>query len=155
MSVPQLGGCECAEIRYRLTSDPVTLYACHCTDCQTATGSSFALSMFVTRDSIELLQGEPQLREFDLPDGRKRRAFVCPRCGTQRWSDRRRLPNLLNLQPGTLDDTSWFQPIGHIWTRSAQHWVTIPPDALRYEKQPDDPLPLVQAWKSRDARSSR
>ena len=155
MSVPQLGGCECAEIRYRLTSDPVTLYACHCTDCQTATGSSFALSMFVTRDSIELLQGEPQLREFDLPDGRKRRAFVCPRCGTQLWSDRRRLPNLLNLQPGTLDDTSWFQPIGHIWTRSAQHWVTIPPDALRYEKQPDDPLPLVQAWKSRDARSSR
>ncbi len=67
MSFPQLGGCECAKIRYQLASDPVTVYACHCTDCQTATGASYALSMYVARDAIKLLRGEPQLREYDHP----------------------------------------------------------------------------------------
>ncbi len=149
MSFPQLGGCECAKIRYQLASDPVTVYACHCTDCQTSTGASYALSMYVARDAIKLLRGDPQLREYDLPDGRRRRAFTCVECGASLWSENHTLPELLNLQPGTLDDTSWFRPVGHIWTRSAQPWVTIPPDSLRYEKQADDPLPLVRAWKSR------
>ena len=149
MSFPQPGGCECEKVRYQLTSDPVTVYACHCTDCQTATGASFALSMYVARDAIKLLRGEPQLREFNLSDGRERRAFACAECGASLWGERRNLPELLNLQPGTLDDTSWFRPVGHIWTRSAQPWVTIPPEALRYEMQPEDPLPLVRAWKSR------
>jgi len=149
MSFPRPGGCECEAIRYQLTSDPITVYACHCTDCQTATGASFALSMYVDRDAVELLRGEPKLREFDLSDGRVRRAWVCAACGTALWGKNRKLPELLNLQPGTLDDTSWFRPVGHIWARSAQPWVTIPPEALRYEKQLDDPLALVRAWKSR------
>jgi hypothetical protein len=58
-------------------------------------------------------------------------------------------PTLLNLQPGTCDDTSWLQPVGHIWTRSAQRWFVLPDGVLRYEAQPDDILPLVRAWKSR------
>ena len=149
MRFPQPGGCECASIRYELNSDPITVYACHCTDCQTATGASFALSMYVSRDAIKLLGGEPKLREYNLPDGRERRARVCSACGVALWGERRNLPELLNLQPGTLDDTSWFRPVGHIWTRSAQPWVTISPEALRYEEQSADPLPLVRAWKSR------
>ncbi len=149
LSFPQPGGCGCARVRYELSSDPVTVYACHCTDCQTATGASFALSMYVARDAIKLLLGEPELREFQLPDGRERRAFACPRCHMSLWGVRRDLPELLNLQPGTLDDTAWLRPVGHIWTRSAQPWVTLPPEDLQYEKQPEDTLPLVRAWKSR------
>ena len=57
--------------------------------------------------------------------------------------------SLFHLQPGTLDDTSWLQSVGHIWTRSAQSWFPLPEDALCYEAQPEDMLPLVRAWQSR------
>ena len=146
------GGCLCGAIRYRFSGDPVTLYACHCTDCQVATGSSFALSMLVPRESIELLQGKPELCEVDLPDGRRKRAFRCTGCGTHLWGAPQRVPQVLNLNPGTLDDTSWFEPVGHIWTRSAQPWVRIPADTLCYERQPEDMLPLVRAWKARSTK---
>ena len=146
------GGCLCGAIRYRLRGDPVTLYACHCTDCQTSTGSSFALSMLVPRESIEVRQGEPELCEVDLPDGRRKRAFRCASCGTHLWGAPQRVPQVLNLHPGTLDDTTWFEPVGHIWTRSAQPWVRIPADTLRYEQQPEDMMPLVRAWKARSTR---
>jgi hypothetical protein len=149
MSFPQLGGCGCEALRYRLSSDPLTVYACHCTDCQTETGSSFALSMYVVREAVELLCGEPRLREFSLPDGRLRRSLVCGECGTALWGEGGDRPELRNLQPGTLDDTSWAQPIAHIWTRSAQPWISLALGSLQYEMQPDDPLALVRAWKSR------
>ena len=143
------GGCSCERVRYDLVADPITLYACHCTDCQTETGTSFALSMFAHRDSIVLTRGEPRPSEYLLPDGRERRSQRCPDCNVVLWGNPRRFPELLNLQPGTLDDTTWLRPVGHIWTRSRQPWVAIPADALCYESQPEDILPLVRAWKNR------
>jgi hypothetical protein len=146
---PRSGGCVCGATRYQLTADPVTLYACHCTDCQKATGTSFALSMIVNRESIVVVQGEPKLDACRLDDGREKHSFGCPACNTALWGAPVEFPNLLNLEPGTLDDTSWFRPAGHIWTRSAQTWFAIPEGVLRYDQQPDDMLPLIRAWKAR------
>jgi SAM-dependent methyltransferase len=146
------GGCLCGAIRYRFSGDPLTLYACHCTDCQVSTGSAFVLSMPVPRESIELLHGTPEFVETVLPDGRPKRSFRCPRCATHLWGAPIRAPQVLNLHPTTLDDTSWLDPVGHIWTRSALPWVVIPQGALSYPRQPEDFLELVRAWKSRPAR---
>ncbi len=152
MSDARLGGCLCGAVRYRLNGDPITFYVCHCTDCQTASGSSFALSMLVPRDAIELLRGVPELHEVDLPDGRRKRANRCPICATNVWGAPHRFPQILNLHPGTLDDTSWLEPVGHIWTRSAQPWLRMPMDGLCYEQQPEDMMPLIRAWKARSAK---
>ncbi len=146
---PQLGGCLCGAVRYELIADPVTLYACHCTDCQTSTGTSFALSMIVNRESVALVRGDPELHAFHMDDRRQKHNYQCSACNTTLWSAPVDFPNLLNLQPGTLDDTSWLQPVGHIWTRSAQRWFRLPAGTLHYEAQVDDILPLVRAWKSR------
>jgi len=146
---PVEGGCACGAVRYRLLEDPLELHACHCTDCQRLTGSAFVLSMPVRRPAVELLRGEPARVEFETVSGIPRCERYCPACGTRIWSEPQHYPDLLTLRPGTLDDTSWLRPIAHIWTHSAQPWVTIPDDVLRYEKEPDDALKLVRAWKSR------
>jgi len=33
------GGCTCGAVRYRLTDAPMFAHCCHCTSCQTETGS--------------------------------------------------------------------------------------------------------------------
>lgn len=148
-SFPQDGGCLCGDLRYSLGEDPVTLYACHCTDCQRQTGSSFALSMIVRRTALRLVQG--QAREFSvkLADGRTKGGFFCNRCVTKLWGDSR-IANLAVLDPGTLDDTSWVRPVGHIWTHSAQSWVKFEADVLVYSGAPQEEgvLALVRAWKA-------
>ena len=53
VAFPQHGGCLCGDLRYSLAEDPLTLYVCHCTDCQRQTGSSFALSMLVRLEALE------------------------------------------------------------------------------------------------------
>jgi hypothetical protein len=148
---PVSGGCACGAVRYRLLEDAVELHACHCTDCQTATGSAFVMSMMVKRGSVEVERGEPKRFEFDGPDGRHHIDQRCPRCAARLWSESRSIPDLLILRPGTLDDTSWCEPVSHIWTRSAQPWVTIPEHTLNYGQQPtnDEVMAAVRAWRSR------
>jgi hypothetical protein len=151
MILPQRGGCLCGDVRYRLTDEPLTLYACHCTDCQRQTGTSFVLSMFVKRAALELERGELREYSLEMPDGRPKNGRFCGRCSTRLWGEPARFPELAVLRPGTLDDTSWVHPIGHIWTRSAQPWIRLPAESLRFEGQPDAEgvAALVRAWKER------
>ncbi len=133
MPAPYHGGCLCGLIRYRLTDEPLTLYACHCTDCQRRTGSAFALSMPVFKSGLDLLKGEPRTYAVTLSDGRQKHGTFCGECGTRLWGEPPKFPQVVVVQPGTLDDTTWLQPIGHIWTRSAQPWISIPKDTVNFE----------------------
>lgn len=57
MPSPYAGTCMCGQIQFRLNAEPITLYACHCTDCQRRSGGALLLSMWVHRDSLEVLDG--------------------------------------------------------------------------------------------------
>jgi hypothetical protein len=146
---PCEGGCACGAVRYRLLEDPLELHVCHCTNCQSVSGSAFVMCMPVHTRSLERLKGDPEAAAFQTPDGLAKRDRRCPNCGSCVWGEIDRVPEVLALQAGTLDDTKWLKPIAHIWTSSAQPWVEIPTDVLRYEKQPKDNLELVRAWKNR------
>jgi hypothetical protein len=43
---------------------------------------------------------------------------------------------VVTLRIGTRDDSAFFTPDFHIWTRSKQPWIVLPPDVLFYEEQP-------------------
>jgi hypothetical protein len=149
-SFPCAGGCVCGAVRYRLLEDPLELHVCHCPNCQTVSGSAFVMCMPVRTRSLERLQGEPELFSFTSPDGLAKRTRRCPDCGSCIWGEI--TDEIVALQAGTLDDTSWLKPIAHIFTSRAQPWVTIPTDVLLFERQPEDNLELVRAWKSRNHR---
>lgn len=53
---------------------------------------------------------------------------------------------MVSVKPGTLDEKSWLQPVGHLWTKSKQPWMNIPPDTVNYEGQPPDFDALMSAW---------
>jgi len=141
----------CGAVRYRLTEEPLTLYACHCTDCQRHTGTSFALSMIVRREALQLVHGEPRAYAVAVP-GPPRRGKFCGECATRLWGEPARFPHIVVLRPGTLDDTTWLDPVAHIWMRSAQPWVSVPTGALTFETQPQDPMALINLWRERRAR---
>jgi hypothetical protein len=149
MPPPYTGRCLCGATRYRVTEEPLAVYACHCTDCQKRSGSAFALSMWVPRTAIEATQGEATLHTSLTSDGRVRNGRNCAQCGTRLWSEPQNRPALSVVRPGTLDDTSWLRPVAHLWTRSAQPWFVFPEGVARYATQPEDLLELVSLWRNR------
>lgn len=131
------GGCQCGFIRYRITSEASVVYACHCTICQTQSGSAFAMAMRVPAEHFHLLTG--QLKIFERPG--KNQILICsfcPECGTRIHHVPERTPGQVSLKPGTLDDTSWLRPSVHFFSRSAQPWVKIPDDAQIFETMPEN-----------------
>lgn len=69
--------------------------------------------------------------------GRRRFGHFCPSCGV-RLLHGSEGGDEVNIKAGTLDDTSWLYPAGHIWTRSSQPFMRFGDDELVYECQPDD-----------------
>jgi hypothetical protein len=153
MQPPYRGACLCGRIRFRLNAEPLTLYACHCTDCQRRSGGALLLSMWVHRDALEVLEGTPAQVTSIANDARERRNRVCPACRIRLWSEPVSRPTLAILRPGVLDDARSFAPIAHQYVRSALPWFLFPEGVRRYETAPDDPTELVRLW--RDARASR
>ncbi len=136
-TLPLTGGCQCGRHRYTISALPLTVYACHCGDCQTQSGSAFGLSMPVWRNTLTGdLEG---LGSWERKAASRRivKARFCQQCGTRLFHEPSRNPEIVNVKPGTLDDTSWLRPIGHLWLDSAQPWFQVPDGDLRYRAQPD------------------
>lgn len=141
------GGCGCHSVRYQLTGEPLTCYACHCTDCQTSSGSAFTLAMIVNSDDVDVVEGELAINIQDT-NGVEVKRHHCAQCGTALWYSADIYPNILALKPGTFDDTRWFRPIAHLWLRSAQPWVVLDEESSKYQKQPKM-LELFSLWEKR------
>ncbi len=148
------GGCLCGSTRYTVTAEPLTLYACHCTDCQTASGASFTLILVVPSESIAVREGAPRPFARARADGRTKNIFRCPSCLTPLWGVRPDTAGTASVYAGTLESSASLDPVGHIWTRSAQPWIEIPAGGLNYEQQPPDMAPFIRAWKARPSQAA-
>lgn len=148
--LPWTGGCQCGQVRYELTEYPLTLYACHCSECQKQSASAFGLSLMVREQAVQFT-GE--LGEWWRPteSGAGLTCRFCPHCGSRvfhTWDQ----PGVgeadirMNIKGGSLDPQFGIAPVCHIWTRS-KHPVTIIPDGvLVFEKEPDGNDSAIRAF---------
>jgi hypothetical protein len=112
------------------------------------------LAMWVARDALVVRQGELETRSFEL-GGRTRDVKVCGTCGTHLWSEPQNRPTLAVLLAATLERHREFEPVAHIWTKSALPWVTFPAGVATYATQPDDQKELVHIWQDAMRRANR
>lgn len=129
----QTGRCTCDKVRYEITGEPLFTHACHCTLCQRRSGSAFGLSMMVLSDQFSITQGGLVSVEVAADSGNKKFNYFCGGCGTVIYGDSPAQPGIINVRPGTLDDTSWFTVGAHIWIKSKQPWVGLPGDIPCFE----------------------
>ena len=130
------------------------VYACHCTDCQKRSGSSFGLSVWVPRAAIEVTKGTAEAHISTTAEGRAQHLQMCGQCRTRLWSEPPKRPDVAILRGGTLDDTSWLQPVAHIWTRSAQPWFVFPKGIKAYEGQPASMEEIAALWRDYRGRTN-
>ena len=122
------GRCRCGAVRYTLALDDLPLtYACHCTDCQTWSGSAFSQQAVVAEDAIET-SGPITVFELTSPSGRISRQRMCEVCHTRVFNTNSARPGMAVIRAGTLDRSNALIVTAHIWTRSKQPWLELPED---------------------------
>jgi hypothetical protein len=124
MKTPFTGGCACGAIRYECTAEPLSMFKCHCKDCQRVGGGAFSAVVWMSAEAFRVTQGRIQHHYTEsLAGGRHKRGF-CAACGsrlTGGQSDEKPSP-FLGIVAGSLDDPSWFREQMHIFTSDAQPW---------------------------------
>jgi hypothetical protein len=105
------------------------------------------LALVVERSALEVTAGDPELRAFHFGT-KQRRAKICVDCDTRLWAEPLDKPSIAIVMPGTLDQAGEFEPVAHIWTKSALPWVAIPPGVARYERGPAEFNELIRLWQN-------
>ncbi|NWG91124.1 MAG: GFA family protein [Parvularculaceae bacterium] len=144
--LPQTGGCACGALRYELAAPPLMIYNCHCTNCQKITGSAFTVAAAVPEAALTFVKGAPKRVEWNADSGNRRFGLFCGDCGTRIANGQVPSIGMLSLRAGTFDDTGWVEPVGDIWTKSAQKWVKF--GGLTAEGQPKDYSPFIEAFRA-------
>ena len=96
------GACHCGFIAYEATIDPEHVGICHCTDCQTLSGSAFRTYVLAPRDGFRLLTGQPKIYVKTSESGAKRTQAFCPECGTPIYSSAPNDPQVFSIRAGTV-----------------------------------------------------
>lgn len=136
------GGCGCGQVRYVINApQPPTVYACHCTDCQTQSGSAFALQMPVFEAMLSL-SGDLISGERTMPSGASSTIFSCDKCLVRMYSKNSTRAGMIVIRAGTLDDSSAVVPKFHLWVSSRQRWFDIADTAIILEQQPES----IEEW---------
>jgi len=116
------GGCHCGRIAYEAEVDPNAVGICHCTDCQTLTGSAYRVSAPAPAASFRLLRGEPKVYIKTADSGARRAHAFCGDCGSPIYAAAPQDTPTYSLRVGALRQRAELPPRRRIWCRSALPW---------------------------------
>jgi hypothetical protein len=118
------GGCHCGEVAYEAEIDPESAVICHCTDCQTLSGTAFRTVVRSSEEDFTLKSGQLKTYVKTAESGNPRAQVFCPECGTQIYATSvGDGPKVLGLRVGTIHQRDRLPPKRQVWTRSAQKWL--------------------------------
>ena len=119
------GKCGCGATTYKMTSKPICVHCCHCSECQHQTGSAFVLNAIIETDRVEI-DGEVVEHTLPTPSGKGQVITRCATCGVAVFSSyMSRLGKLRYIRVGTMDNPAECPPDVQIFTSSKQPWVTL------------------------------
>ncbi len=129
------GQCHCGQVAFEAEIDPGAVRICHCTDCQTMSGSAYRVTVSAPAATFVLRSGQPKIYIKTAESGNLRAHAFCGNCGAQIYSSASHDPPSYSLRVGTLKQRAQLPPRTQIWFRSALPWVTDLSDVRRIERQ--------------------
>lgn len=126
------GGCQCGAIRYEITGDPINHSLCHCSDCRRSAGALMVGWAMMKHDQLAV-SGEPAV----FASSEHARRHFCIQCGTGLfYTNAENLPNMVDVQTGTLDEPEKYPAQAHIQTAERLLWMASAHELPAFERYP-------------------
>lgn len=130
------GSCHCGQIAFEAELDPDRVRLCHCSDCQSLTGSAFRVAAPCDESAFKLLLGEPKFYVKVAESGARRLQAFCGNCGSPLYatSDGNAGGRTFGIRVGVLRQRDQLPPKHQIWHRSALQWLPPLPGQVHEEQ---------------------
>jgi hypothetical protein len=130
------GQCHCGAITYEAEVDPEKVIICHCSDCQSLSGTAFRTVVPTREQDFRLLSGQPKSYIKTAESGNKREQTFCPECGTPLYATSvGDGPRMFGLRLGAVRQRDQLVPKKQYWARSALPWLPELGSIPKVEKQ--------------------
>lgn len=117
------GGCYCGRILFEAEITPEQITICHCTDCQTLSGTAFRISAPAAIGRFRVTNGTPRQFIKTAASGNRRVQAFCGDCGTALYATAADSVGTINIRTGTIRQRDALTPSREIWCRSAAKWM--------------------------------
>jgi len=118
------GGCHCGAIAYEAEIEPEMVGICHCSDCQTLSGTAFRTVTFASEENFRLTRGEPKVYVKTAESGNKRAQAFCAECGSPIYATSvGEGPKAYGIRLGTARQRNELPPKRQVWHGSAVAWL--------------------------------
>lgn len=118
------GQCHCGFLAYEAEINLDNVLICHCTDCQTLSGTAFRTGVRVAKDDFTLISGEPTFYIKTTDRDKQTAQAFCPQCGSQIYATQVPESEFYAVRTGTVRQRDELIPKFQIWTRSEQPWLS-------------------------------
>ncbi len=130
------GACHCGAIAYEAEIDPEKVGICHCTDCQTLSGSPYRVTLPTPTQNFRLLRGELRTYIKTADSGTQRAQTFCANCGTPIYAAAPQNPPTISLRWGAIRQRVQLPPKRMIWCGSAAPFAQDLTDLPGVDGQP-------------------
>jgi hypothetical protein len=122
------GQCHCGRVTYEAEIDAEAVSVCHCTDCQTLTGSPFRVTAICSGQAVRLTGGTPRIYHKRGDNGRVRFQHFCGECGSPLFtSGEGEDADAWGIRWGSIRQRDALRPTRQIWCQSATVWIDAVP----------------------------
>ena len=131
------GGCSCGAIKIEGEADPEKTQICHCTDCQTSTGTAFRVSIPVPGATFKMTGQPNHYLKTTADSGKPRLQAFCGSCASPIYSTTpgEGVQPSYMVRVGILRQRDQLLPRRQNWFRSARSWVLNLDAVPKNEKQ--------------------
>ena len=132
------GSCQCGQVRFEFTGEPLNQVFCYCTDCQKRTGSDHWFGIWVACQNFRFNGETDPVAYTTLDDaGGDIHTYSCPNCGVSLSTEFTRA-GFHTVAAGSIEGNGEFRPNLAIFTSSAPAWALIPSDIPVFDRLPPE-----------------
>jgi hypothetical protein len=129
------GRCQCGDITYEISADPIFSGHCSCIDCQKASGTGHSTIVAFPKAALKV-SGAPTKYASKGDSGKTVTRHFCPRCGSRLFSEGEGNPVMILVSAASLDDQSIVKPGAHVYAKSKAPWDHVNPALPSFPMMP-------------------
>jgi hypothetical protein len=111
------------------------IVACHCTECQRRSGSSFGVGAFYPANEVKIAGVAKEFVRDGSTDA-KVRTYFCPNCGSTVYWKADRAPDFIGVAVGAFAAPGYPHPTRSIWEQTKHPWAQVDADRHLLQSSP-------------------
>ena len=130
-----IGKCDCGNIEYECTEEPINSVFCYCTSCQQRTNSDKWFGIWIRAKGFNITKGKTTTFIRKGSSGKDMVHHFCSNCGNN-IAAYAEAGNFYTVSVTTLENSDDFSPSMAIYIASAPKWATFPEGVPKYDTLP-------------------